>query len=165
MDGCHNCEVNAAFVRGDDPWGVARLRTGIVRLASTQHFRGMTYFVADRCVAELHELPRDERDAHLAEMADVAAALWRAFRPRKLNYEALGNTVPHLHWWLVPRYADDLRPRAPIWEDLDFLRVHWTGTGVPDDAERESLRDALRGALQVEGAPVQQWYPGATSGT
>src|SRR3712207_7309785 len=27
MDGCHNCSVNAAFRRGEDPWGVARLRT------------------------------------------------------------------------------------------------------------------------------------------
>jgi diadenosine tetraphosphate (Ap4A) HIT family hydrolase len=104
---------------------VARLATGTVRLARTQYHRGMTYFIAERCVAELHELPRQERDAHLAEMADVAAAIWRAFGPRKLNYEALGNTVPHLHWWLVPRHGDDPRPRRPIWEDLDFLQAQW----------------------------------------
>jgi diadenosine tetraphosphate (Ap4A) HIT family hydrolase len=124
---------------------VARLATGTVRLARTQYHRGMTYFIAERCVAELHELPRQERDAHLAEMADVAAAIWRAFGPRKLNYEALGNTVPHLHWWLVPRHGDDPRPRRPIWEDLDFLQAQWTGGCVPDDPERERLRDALRG--------------------
>jgi diadenosine tetraphosphate (Ap4A) HIT family hydrolase len=158
VDGCHNCEVNAAFRRGEDPWGVARLATGTVRLARNQYHRGMTYFIAERCVAELHELPREERDQHLSEMADVAAAVFRAFRPRKLNYEALGNTVPHLHWWLTPRHDGDVRPRAPIWEDLDFLRAQWTGGCVPDDAERESLRDALRGALQAEGAPVAQWY-------
>ena len=158
MDGCHNCAVNAAFRQGEDPWGVARLATGTVRLARTQYHRGMTYFIAERCVAELHELPREERDAHLAEMADVAEAVFRAFGPRKLNYEALGNAVPHLHWWLVPRHADDPRPRAPIWENLDFLREQWTGGCTPDDAEREGLRDALRGALEAEGAPVQQWY-------
>jgi diadenosine tetraphosphate (Ap4A) HIT family hydrolase len=162
MDGCHNCAVNAAARRGEDPWAVARLRTGTVRLAKTQYFRGMAYFIAERCVAELHELPRSERDAHLAEMADVAAALWRAFEPRKLNYEALGNSVPHLHWWLVPRHTDDRRPQGPIWEDLDFLRAQWTGGCVPDDAERESLRDALRGALHAEGAPVERWYVGSS---
>jgi diadenosine tetraphosphate (Ap4A) HIT family hydrolase len=158
VDACHNCEVNAAFRRGEDPWGVARLATGTVRLARNQYHRGMTYFIAERCVAELHELPGDERDRHLSEMADVAAALWRAFEPRKLNYEALGNTVPHLHWWLVPRHPGEVRPRSPIWEDLDFLRAQWTGGCVPEDREREELRDALRGALQEEGAPVEQWY-------
>ena len=54
------------------------------------------------------------------EMSDVAQAMFHAFNPRKLNYEALGNMVPHLHWWLTPRYDDDSRPRAPIWEDFDF---------------------------------------------
>ena len=31
----------------------------------------------------------------------------RWVRPRKMNYEALGNSVPHLHWWLTPRHTDD----------------------------------------------------------
>ena len=158
MDDCPNCAANDAFRRGEDPWGVARLATGTVRLGLVQYHRGLTFFVADRCVAELHELPRDERDVHLAEMADVAAAVFRAFGPRKLNYEALGNSTPHLHWWLVPRHADDARPRGPIWEDHDFLREQWSGGCRPDDAERDALRDALRGALLAEGAPVEQWY-------
>lgn len=110
----------------------------------------MTMFVAKRCVAELHELARDERAAHLHEMAEVAAALHEVFAPRKLNYEALGNRVPHLHWWLTPRYHDDPRPGAPIWEDLDFLRVLWTqgGRAEPDvvDARRAALLAALRNA-------------------
>ena len=158
MDACHNCEVNAAFRRGEDPWGVARLATGTVRLGLHQYQRGLTFFVAERCVAELHELPRDERDRHLSEMADVAAAVFRAFGPRKLNYEALGNTVPHLHWWLVPRFADDPLPKGPVWVDPGFLQAERTKQPSPDDAEREELRDALRGALQEEGAPVEQWY-------
>jgi diadenosine tetraphosphate (Ap4A) HIT family hydrolase len=158
VDGCPNCAANAAFRAGEDPWGVARLRTGTVRIGRTQYHRGLTFFVAERCVAELHELPRDERDAHLAEMADVAAAVFRAFRPWKLNYEALGNTVAHVHWWLTPRHPDDPRPGRPIWEDLDFLRAQWTGGCIPDDDERERLRDALRGGPLAEGAPVEQWY-------
>lgn len=90
----------------------------------------MTMFVAKRCVAELHELARDERAAHLHEIAEVAAALHEVFAPRKLEYEALGN------------------PGAPIWEDLDFLRMLWTRSGraAPDvvDARRAALLRALR---------------------
>ena len=52
------------------------------------------------------------------------------FAPRKLEYEALGN------------------PGAPIWEDLDFLRMLWTRSGraAPDvvDARRAALLHAFR---------------------
>jgi diadenosine tetraphosphate (Ap4A) HIT family hydrolase len=59
----------------------------------------------------------------------------------KLNYDLLGNSLPHLHTHLVPRYADDPRPgwpfpfpdeeRPPIEEevfraDLEALR-RWLG--------------------------------------
>ena len=35
-------------------------------------------------------------------------------RPVKLNYNLLGNSVPHLHTHIVPRYADDPRPGWPF---------------------------------------------------
>jgi diadenosine tetraphosphate (Ap4A) HIT family hydrolase len=115
---CPNCGGNKAADRGDDPWAIARLQTGYVKLARTQYYRGATFFVAKACVAELHELSRAERRAHLMEMSEVAAAVFDAFVPRKLNYEALGNSVPHLHWWLTPRHIDDARATGPIWEDM-----------------------------------------------
>src|SRR6185369_10326460 len=88
---CVLCAENAAADRGDDPWAVARLSTGVVRLNPTQWFRGATFFVARSCVAELHELTPSIRSTHLMEMSHVAEAMFNAFRPRKLNYEALGN--------------------------------------------------------------------------
>jgi diadenosine tetraphosphate (Ap4A) HIT family hydrolase len=134
---------------------VARLATGTVRLARTQYHRGMTYFIAERCVAELHELPRQERDAHLAEMADVAAAIWRAFGPRKLNYEALGNTVPHLHWWLVPRHGDDPRPRRA---DLGGPRLP---AGAVDRGLRAGRSRARAPPGRAAGRPPGGGRPGA----
>jgi diadenosine tetraphosphate (Ap4A) HIT family hydrolase len=32
-----------------------------------------------------------------------------------MNYELLGNQVPHIHWHLIPRLADDPEPRWPVW--------------------------------------------------
>lgn len=131
---------------GDDPWAVARLQSGYVGLNPLQYYRGYTFFSSRTCVAELHDLPLEERQLFLHDMVEVAHAVWRAFRPQKLNYEALGNGVPHLHWHIVPRHADDVRASAPIWENLEFLRLNWTGV-EEQDAE---VRDRLVAALLAE---------------
>jgi diadenosine tetraphosphate (Ap4A) HIT family hydrolase len=135
---------------GSDRLAVARLQTGYVHLERSQSYRGYTFFSATSCVAELHELPSEERRLHLYEMAEVAHAVWRAFSPRKLNYEALGNTERHLHWHIVPRHVDDPRGFAPIWENLDYLRLVWTGAQETDAA----IMSHLAGALLAELRPA-----------
>lgn len=158
VDPCHICSDNASQDRGEDPWGVARLTTGYVRLNPNQYFRGACFFLAKACVHELHHFERATRDAHLAEMAGVSAAVWSVSSPKKLNYEALGNGVPHLHWWLTPRYEADPRPFAPIWEDLEFLRAQWTSACRPTDEERESLRSRLLSALDSQDVEIELPY-------
>ena len=157
-DACPLCAENAAAERDHDPWAIARLATGYVRLNPTQVYRGAAFFAARPCVSELHGLPRPQRTEHLAEMAEVAEALFRAFSPRKLNYEALGNSVPHLHWWLTPRYEHDPRPHAPIWEDLDFLRAQWTRGARPDDEQRERLRRSILDALESQDVGIERRF-------
>lgn len=51
----------------------------------------------------------------LKEMSLVAEAVYRAFKPNKLNYELLGNFNNHLHWHIIPRYNNDPSPKRPIW--------------------------------------------------
>ena len=36
-------------------------------------------------------------------------------QPLKVNVASLGNVVPHLHWHVIPRYADDAHFPAPVW--------------------------------------------------
>ncbi|MFF1819285.1 hypothetical protein ACFVWG_18440 [Kribbella sp. NPDC058245] len=36
------------------------------------------------------------------------------YEPLKMNYETLGNSSPHLHAHLVPRYVEDPRPGQPF---------------------------------------------------
>jgi diadenosine tetraphosphate (Ap4A) HIT family hydrolase len=44
----------------------------------------------------------------------VARALIAVYKPLKMNYETLGNSLPHLHTHLVPRYTADPRPGQPF---------------------------------------------------
>jgi diadenosine tetraphosphate (Ap4A) HIT family hydrolase len=96
---------------------IAALKHCFVLLNADQFFRGYTFVVTRRHVTELFHLDLAERQEIIEEVNRVAAALFQTFRPAKMNYELLGNMVPHMHWHLVPRFTDDpLWPR-PIWSE------------------------------------------------
>ena len=65
-------------------------------------------------VAEPTELAVEDAAAFWLEVLVVGRALEEAFEPVKINYDLLGNSVPHLHFHVVPRYADDPRPGWPF---------------------------------------------------
>jgi len=94
---------------------VADLDLSRVFLHEDQFFPGYVLLVLRRHVTELYDLPAAERATLMEEVSRVAQALARVFRPVKMNYELLGNLVPHIHWHLVPRLATDPGLRAPIW--------------------------------------------------
>jgi diadenosine tetraphosphate (Ap4A) HIT family hydrolase len=107
----------------ENPYLVAELDTGYAVLADNQHIAGYTIFVSKTCAPELHDLSPAVRSRFLEEMALVSEAAFRAFAPRKLNYELLGNSVAHLHWHIFPRYEDDPNPEWPVWNNDEFLRA------------------------------------------
>jgi diadenosine tetraphosphate (Ap4A) HIT family hydrolase len=82
-----------------------------------QFFPGYTLVFSKDHVTELFHLDPARRQGIMEDVCRVAAALDAVYRPTKMNYELLGNMVPHLHWHLVPRFAGDpLWPR-PIWSE------------------------------------------------
>jgi len=154
---CDVCARNARSERGENPFSVARTKTGYVNLADVQYHEGYTIFCAKRCVNELHELPADERDLYLREMAAVAEAVFHAFAPRKLNYELLGNGVPHLHWHLIPRRADDPLPSWPVWNEPGFLKaLGEPATPAPEQLAR--LRGLLLAALDDTSLRIERRF-------
>lgn len=155
---CELCALQERMESGGDPWAVARLQTGYVGLDRLQVYRGYTFFSSRSCVRELFELEQPQRELHLHEMSEVAHAVFRAFEPVKLNLDALGNSTPHLHWHIVPRHADDPRPNAPIWENLDYLRVVWTGAEETDTAVREDLRERLLAELRAADLEIERAF-------
>jgi diadenosine tetraphosphate (Ap4A) HIT family hydrolase len=77
--------------------------------------RGLSVVVwRGRHVAEPTQLTDAEAAAYGREVLAVGRALETVLLPVKLNYDVLGNTVPHLHTHVVPRYAEDPRPGWPF---------------------------------------------------
>lgn len=109
-----------------------------------QFFPGYCLLITKEHVTELFHLDPAGRQGVMAEVSRMAAALAAVYRPTKMNYELLGNMVPHMHWHLVPRFAaDPLWPR-PIWSE-----PHEEKTLAPEEY-RETI-GRIREALDFQG--------------
>ena len=65
-------------------------------------------------VAEPTDLDPRQACGYWQDVLAVGRAVRAQFDPVKMNYLTLGNTVPHLHTHVVPRYRDDPAPGGPI---------------------------------------------------
>jgi diadenosine tetraphosphate (Ap4A) HIT family hydrolase len=67
-----------------------------------------------RHVADLTALSGDEVAAYWRDVQTAARMIEQVFAPCHMNYQLLGNIVPHLHVHLTPRYLDDPFPGRPL---------------------------------------------------
>lgn len=133
---CPACSRLDRARRGDDPFFLCTRRESAVLLHKHQSYRGWCSLFLLEHVEHLNQLSRARQAAFWEDVMDVADAIVRAFGPVRLNYENLGNVVPHVHWHVIPRYA------API--DPDPGSTVW----VRPEAERDcGCSDALRAEL------------------
>jgi diadenosine tetraphosphate (Ap4A) HIT family hydrolase len=108
-------EAHCIICRNGGPLDViAELPTIWVTASSRAPLPGYVCVVSKRHAVEPFELDEPERSAFWAESMSVAAALNEAERPTKMNYEIHGNTIPHLHLHLFPRFAGDPFEGRPI---------------------------------------------------
>lgn len=102
-------------------------------------------------------------NAHAREMTDLDDAAQRrlmrtvfaveraqraAFQPAKINLASLGNVTPHLHWHVIPRFADDSHFPQPVWG----ARQRDAEAGAL--AARQRQLDQLRARIAEEVARV-----------
>ncbi len=91
-------------------------------LQKSASFRGYCVLVLKRHAVELDDLSTEERSALMEDITRVTSAVRQVCKPRKINYEILGNMVPHVHVHIIPRYEAD-----PAWD-----RAAWFA--LPDEA-------------------------------
>jgi len=83
-------------------------------LAKNQFVQGYCILICRRHVIEPYELSTAERSSYFDDLAQTASALQKVFNADKMNYNILGNVVPHLHAHILPRYFTDSAPNRPI---------------------------------------------------
>ena len=76
---------------------------------------GFCRVILNRHAAEMTDLPIEDRSALMNAVCVVESALRDLMQPTKINLASLGNVVPHVHWHIIPRWADDTHFPDPIW--------------------------------------------------
>lgn len=93
-------------------WRDEKLR---VILVDDENYPGYCRVIWNSHIKEMSDLAGAERD-HLWGVLNVVESLLRhVLDPLKINLASLGNQVPHLHWHVIPRWADDPHYPNPIW--------------------------------------------------
>ena len=103
-------------------------------LQRSANFRGYCILVLKHHAVELDDLSADERAMLMEDITRAAHTIRKICKPRKLNYEILGNMAPHIHCHIIPRYETD-----PAWD-----RAAWFA--LPDKDELPSEEYAILAA-------------------
>ena len=105
--GCELCALAAAPIWKNELFSVILVEDaaypGFVRVIWHDHVR------------EMSDLADADRLALYEAVNRVELAVRAVMAPLKINVASLGNVVPHLHWHIIPRYADDAQFPAPVW--------------------------------------------------
>lgn len=120
----HICRV----VRADEPD-----YPGFLRVILNAHVREMT------------DLTATDQAALMQVVFAAEAALRELVQPDKINLASLGNVVPHLHWHVIPRFAEDPHFPNPVWG----ARQRGTPHPAPPDLDAR-LQRALNRRLARE---------------
>ncbi|GAB4218906.1 MAG: HIT family protein [Candidatus Microgenomates bacterium] len=112
---CKICEIISKIKKGLNKNFIKEFNTGYLVLEDYQYFKGYVIFISKIHKQELHQLSYTYKKNFLLEMAYIAEIIYKIFKPKKINYELLGNKYSHLHWHIIPRYKNEKLNNKPIW--------------------------------------------------
>jgi diadenosine tetraphosphate (Ap4A) HIT family hydrolase len=86
-----------------------------VILVDDANYPGFCRVIWNTHVREMSDLTDAERVAVMDAVNQVELAQRDVLHADKINLASLGNVVPHLHWHVIPRFADDAHFPNPVW--------------------------------------------------
>ena len=132
---CELCVSSGGEVLWDD--GFAR----VVLVGDADH-PGFCRVILNAHEKEMTGLP----DADRARLMEVVFVVERTLRellaPEKINLASFGNVVPHLHWHVIPRFADDPHFPNSVWSQKMREGAHSLPAGF-NRSMRQRLADLL----------------------
>ena len=112
----------------DTPGGTLLWQNDLCRVVSADEadYPGFLRVILNTHVKEMTDLPSGDQQALLQVVLAAEATLREVMAPDKINLASLGNVVPHLHWHVIPRFADDPHFPNPVWGERKRDTPHAT---------------------------------------
>ncbi|HEY0060851.1 MAG TPA: HIT family protein [Telluria sp.] len=104
---CELCNLTVSPVYRDDKLSVI--------MVDDAAYPGFCRVIWNEHVKEMSDLAPADRMRLNDVVWHVELALREVLKPGKVNVASLGNVVPHLHWHVIPRFADDAHFPNPVW--------------------------------------------------
>ena len=110
---------------------VATLRVSRLFIFKEQTYHGRCLVAYKDHVDDLNLLSDEERNAFMADVAQVTRAMQNVFNPAKINYGAYSDTLSHLHFHLIPKYVDgpdfggvfQMNPKKTYLSDKEYAEM------------------------------------------
>jgi len=101
----------------DTPGGTLLWQDDFCRVvrADEPDYPGFLRVILNAHIREMSDLSPVDQQALMRVVFAAEAALREVMAPDKVNLASLGNVVPHLHWHVIPRFADDPHFPNPVW--------------------------------------------------
>ena len=135
---CPLCEE----VGGAILWKSASCR--VVRV-DDPNYPGFCRVIWNAHVREMTDLDAEQRGKLMTVVFAVETMIRELFSPEKINLASFGNMVPHIHWHVVPRWADDTHFPEPVWG----MRQR-NGNAVRNTVGNETMGQVLKRILGTE---------------
>jgi diadenosine tetraphosphate (Ap4A) HIT family hydrolase len=141
---CFICETNIPDLGSFKYWNIT--------VAHEQNYLGKCIIALRPHEEDFLALRAKERDEMWLAARAVRDAVTRCFAPDRFNYQVLGNSVPHVHMHLTPRYNS---PRE--FAGMTFTDDHWGTWPFPADQELppgllKTLADTIAREMPPKGA-------------
>ena len=113
-----------------------------VVLVEDRDYPGFCRVILNRHVSEMTDLDAATRQRLMRVVFAAEQALRELMQPAKINLASLGNMVAHLHWHVIPRFADDKHFPGSVWGEA-------RRAGAARPVDRAALRRSLHKLLQA----------------
>ena len=113
-----------------------------VILVDDPHYPGFCRVIWNDHVREMTDLTALQRARLMDVVWQVEMSIREVMQPSKVNLASFGNVVPHVHWHVIPRFADDMHFPNPIWGQVER-------SINPAMQQRHTLLPKLRAAIQA----------------
>lgn len=145
MDDCEFCngEFEHTTIKKYDNWSL--------ELFLNQYYLGRCLIKLNRHVEDVNKIDKEEQKEIFEKiMPELKEALDSLFEPDLYNYATLGNDCRHLHFHVIPRYAEEREFNGKTYVDENWNQHY---LGYPSDfsigdEDLEKLEAQIRSELE-----------------